>query len=318
MSSHCWLCMKLGFSVVLMAAAMTLQNATPAHAAIGMWPSDFRSQQIAVTGGTQYVRVGGHGPAVLLLHGFGDTGDMWLPLAEILVKHHTVIIPDLRGMGLSSHQDGGYEKTAQAVDLAGILDNLGVQNLALVTHDIGNMVGYALAALYPARVGRWVVMDAPLPGIGHWDDQLKNPKVWHFNFRGPDVERLVAGRERILLDRFYNELSATPASIDEQTRNHYADLYALPGAIHDAFSGQFAAFAQDAIDNQQLLAKGKLTLPVLAIGGDHSYGARLATEIGFSASSVRSAVIDNSGHWIMEEQPQQAIAAIVTFLEEKN
>jgi len=133
-------------------------------------------------------------------------------------------------------------------------------------------------------------MDVPLPGIGHWDKQLKNPKVWHFNFRGPDVERLVAGRERILLDRFYNELSATPASIDDQTRDHYAALYALPGAIHDAFSGQYAAFAQDAIDNQKLVSKGKLTLPVLAIGGDHSYGAHLATEIGFAASNVRSAV----------------------------
>jgi pimeloyl-ACP methyl ester carboxylesterase len=282
------------------------------------WPSAFHGQQMAVSGGTQYVRLGGAGAAVLLLHGFGDTGDMWLPLAEILVKDHTVIVPDLRGMGLSSHQDGGYEKTAQARDLAGILDKLSVQNVALVTHDIGNMVGYALAALYPARVTRWIVMDAPLPGIGHWDDQLKNPKVWHFNFRGPDVERLVAGRERILLDRFYNELSATPASIDEETRDHYAALYARPGAIHDAFSGQFAAFAQDAIDNQALVGKGKLRLPVLAIGGDHSYGANLATEVGFAAANVRSAIIGNSGHWIMEEQPQQAIAIIVPFLEEKN
>jgi pimeloyl-ACP methyl ester carboxylesterase len=317
MSSSCW-CVRFASSVLLLAAAMTLQNATSVHAAIGTWPLDFHGQQMGVSGGTQYVRVGGRGPAVLLLHGFGDTGDMWAPLARILVKDHTVVVPDLRGMGLSSHQDGGYEKTAQARDLAGILDQLGLQDVALVTHDIGNMVGYALAALYPTRVNRWVVMDAPLPGIGHWDDQLKNPKVWHFNFRGPDVERLVAGRERILLDRFYNELSATPASIDEQTRDHYAALYARPGAIHDAFSGQFAAFAQDAIDNQKLLARGKLTLPVLAIGGDHSYGARLATEVGFAASNVRSAVITNSGHWIMEEQPQQAIAVIVPFLGEKS
>jgi pimeloyl-ACP methyl ester carboxylesterase len=280
------------------------------------WPSAFHDQQMAVSGGTQYVRVGGHGPAVVLLHGFGDSGVMWVPLAEILVKDHTVVVPDLRGMGLSSHQDGGYEKTAQARDLAGILDKLGVQDFALVTHDIGNMVGYALVALHRARVSRWAVMDAPLPGIGHWDDQLKNPKVWHFNFRGPDVERLVAGRERILLDRFYNEMSATPASIDEATRNHYAALYAKPGAIHDAFSGQFAAFAQDAIDNQKLLAEGKLKLPVLAIGGDHSYGAHLATEVGFAATNVRGAVIDNAGHWIMEEQPQQAVAMIVAFLQE--
>lgn len=267
-----------------------------------------------VTDGTQYVRVGGSGPAVVLLHGFGDTGDMWVPLAEMLVKDHTVIVPDLRGMGLSSHPEAGYEKVAQARDLAGILDKLGAKQVTLVTHDIGNMVGYAFVAQFPMRTARWVVMDAPLPGIGHWDDQLKNPKTWHFNFRGPDVERLVTGRERILLDRFYNDLSATPARIDEATRAHYAELYARPGAIHNAFGGQFAAFAQDAIDNKKLLAKGKLKFPVLAIGGDHSYGAQLATELGFAADHVRGGVITNSGHWIMEEQPDQAVALIVPFV----
>ena len=297
---------------------ITFAAAAPAEADVKPFPSSFQAQQMPVSGGTQYVRVGGHGPAVLLLHGFGDTGDMWEPLAALLVQDHTVIVPDLRGMGLSSHPETGYEKVAQARDLAGILDGLGVQQVDLVTHDIGNMVGYALAAQYPGRVKTWVVMDAPLPGIGHWDDQLKNPKTWHFNFRGPDTERLVAGRERILLDRFYNDLSANPDGIDEQTRNHYAEIYAMPGAIHDAFSGQFAAFAQDALDNQALLAKiGKLTLPVLAIGGDHSYGAGLATEIGFAATNVEAAVISNSGHWIMEEQPQQAIDLIVPFVEKK-
>ena len=292
-------------------------TSAPAHAATGAWTGDFRAQQMPVTGGTQYVRVGGKGPAVVLLHGFGDTGDMWAALAARLVKDHTVIVPDLRGMGLSSHPEGGYEKIAQARDLAAILDQLGVQSAALVTHDIGNMVGYALAALDPKRISKWVAMDAPLPGLGHWDEQLKNPKTWHFNFRGPDVERLVAGRERILLDRFYNELSADPARIDEQTRRHYAALYARPGAIHSAFSGQFGAFAQDAIDNQDILAKhGKPTVPVLAIGGDHSYGASLAAEIGFAASNVRAAVIKDAGHWIMEEQPDQAITVITSFLVE--
>jgi pimeloyl-ACP methyl ester carboxylesterase len=282
---------------------------------VGSWSDAFSAKQISVTGGTQYVRVGGKGPAALLLHGFGDTGDMWVPLADVLVKDHAVIVPDLRGMGLSSHPEDGYEKVAQARDLATILDQLGFQEIDLVTHDIGNMVGYAFAALFPQRVSRWVVMDAPLPGIGHWDHQLKSPKVWHFNFRGPDVERLVAGRERILLDRFYNELSATPSRIDEETRDHYAALYARPHAIHNAFGGQFAAFAQDAIDNRQLAASGKLKMPVLAIGGDHSYGPGLATEIAFVAADVRAAVIENSGHWIMEEQPERAVTLILSFLE---
>jgi pimeloyl-ACP methyl ester carboxylesterase len=279
---------------------------------VAAWPQAFSAKQMTVADGTQYVRVGGTGPAVLLLHGFGDTGDMWVPLAE--ARDHTVIVPDLRGMGLSSHPEGGYEKVAQARDLAGILGQLGFEQIALVTHDIGNMVGYAFAALFPQRVMKWVVMDAPLPGIGHWDDMLKDPRLWHFNFRGPDVERLVAGRERILLDRFYNELSANPSRIDDATRDHSAALYALPRAIHNAFSGQFAAFTQDAVDNRVLVAKGKLTMPVLAVGGDHSFGAQLAAEVGFAATDVRAAVIKDSGHWIMEEQPEQALAIILSFL----
>jgi pimeloyl-ACP methyl ester carboxylesterase len=291
------------------------QSSLPAAAEVKPFSASFHARQMPVTGGTQYVRVGGQGPAVLMLHGFGDTGDMWQPLAEILVKDHTVVVPDLRGMGLSSHPENGYEKTAQARDMAGALDQLKIQRFVLVTHDIGNMVGYALAAQYPDRVTRWVVIDAPLPGLGTWYTQLTNPKVWHFNFRGPDVERLVAGRERILLDRFYNDLSANPAAIAAQTRNHYAALYARPGAIHNAFSGQFAAFTQDAADNKALFAKrGKLSMPVLAIGGDHSYGASMQSELDSVASNVQGAVIKNSGHWIMEEQPQQAIDVIVPFV----
>jgi len=305
---------------LLRAAALilTLIASSVAIAEIKPFPPSFRTQQMPVTGGTQYVRVGGQGPAVLLLHGFGDTGDMWQPLAEPLVKDHTVIIPDLRGMGLSSHPEGGYEKVAQARDLAAILDELKIQKVVLVTHDIGNTVGYALAAQYPDRITKWVAMDAPLPGLGTWYAQLTNPQLWHFNFRGPDVERLVAGRERILLDRFYNDLSANPAAIDEQTRDHYAALYARTGAIHDAFSGQFAAFARDGEDNKALFAKtGKLPMPVLAIGGDHSFGELMSSELSGVASNVKGAVITNSGHWIMEEQPQQAIGIIVPFIDGK-
>lgn len=286
-----------------------------ASASVKAFSSRFKASMIEAGGAQQHVRTGGSGPAVLLLHGFGDTGDMWQPLAEGLVTDHQVIVPDLRGMGLSSHPEGGYEKTSQARDLAAILDRLKVEQVILVTHDIGNMVGYALAVQFPQRVTKWIVMDAPLPGMGTWEKQLLNPLVWHFNFRGPDVERLVAGRERILLDRFYNELSANPAAIDEDTRRHYAALYARPGAIHNAFGGQFAAFARDAEENKALFAKvGKLRMPVLAIGGDHSYGTAMKSELEFVASDVQSAVITNSGHWIMEEQPQQAIAIITKFI----
>lgn len=299
----------------LLAAAFVAAAPGRTFADVKPYSAHFEIRDMAVTGGTLHVRVGGSGPSVLLLHGFGDTGDMWQPLAELLVKDHTVIVPDLRGMGLSSHPEGGYEKTSQARDIAKILDVLNTGSVALVTHDIGNMVGYAFTAQFPSRVSRWAVMDAPFPGLGTWQQQLLNPLVWHFNFRGPDVERLVAGRERILLDRFYNELSADPARIDEQTRQHYAALYARPGAIHNAFGGQFAAFSKDAEENKVLFANvGKLRMPVMAIGGDHSYGAAMKTEVEAIASDVQGVVIANSGHWIMEEQPQQAITAIVEFL----
>jgi len=291
-----------------------LLTAGQAPAEVRPFPTGFQIREMKTPDGeTLHVRVGGSGPAVLLLHGFGDTGDMWEPLARRLMRDHTVVVPDLRGMGLSSHPEDGYDKKSQAAGMAALLDSLNVGKFQLVTHDIGNMVGYALAAQYRDRVTAWVVMDEPLPGLGHWEQQLLSPKTWHFNFRGPDVERLVAGRERILLDRFYNELSAHPEKIDEQTREHYATLYARPKAMHDAFA-QFAAFPTDAKDNQGFAVAGKLTPPVLAIGGAASYGASLAGEIGAAADHVEGATVNEAGHWLMEEQPAQTMQLITTFL----
>src|SRR5947208_15686382 len=133
------------------------------------------------------------------------------------------------------------------------------------------------------RITKWVVSDAPLRGIGDWDKIRLSPLLWHFNFRGPDEERLVAGRERIYLDRFYDELSADPKTIDDATREHYAKLYARPHAIHDAFE-QFGAFYQDAVDNRAFLTNGKLPMPVLAVGGAKSSGAGEAEIIGLVAT----------------------------------
>ena len=297
---------------VSLAAAAAL--APPALARTEAFPAGMRTQMVQTNGTSLYVRVGGTGPAVVLLHGFGDTGDMWAPLAAVLVKDHTLIVPDLRGMGLSAHPDTGYTKKNQAVDIAGVMDALNVQKADLVTHDIGNMVGYALAAQYPARITRWVVIDAPLPGIGDWDNIIRSPLLWHFNFRGPDEERLVRGRERIYLDRFWNELSADPKAIDEDTRRHYAALYARPHAIHDAFE-QFGAFNQDAIDNKALLAQGgKITMPVLAIGAEKSFGTAQADVLRFVATDVTVGIVPNSGHWIMEENPQATIKLVAGFL----
>jgi pimeloyl-ACP methyl ester carboxylesterase len=295
-------------------AALMGVFASASRAAVTPFPVAFHTQVIATNGTSLYVRVGGDGPAVILLHGFGDTGDMWAPLAAALVKDHTVIVPDLRGMGLSAHPDSGYTKKNQAADIAGVMDVLKVQKADLVTHDIGNMVGYALAVQYPGRITRWVAIDAPLPGIGDWENIVRSPLLWHFNFRGPDEERLVAGRERIYLDRFYDELSADPTKIDEPTREHYAKLYARPHAMHDAFE-QFGAFGQDALDNKAFLASaGKLTMPVLALGAEKSFGLRMAEDLRFVAANVTSGIVPGSGHWIMEENPQATVRLVTEFL----
>src|SRR5262245_33712199 len=235
--------------LALLAAPMT------ASAQAFKFPAGFALRDISTNGTTIHVRVGGTGPAVVLLHGYGETGDMWIELAANLVRDHTVIVPDLRGLGLSAKPSGGFDKKTQAGDVSGVMATLGVQQADVVAHDIGNMVAFQLAAQHPERVRRLLLIDAPVPGVGPWEEILKNPLLWHFRFGGPDMERLVAGRERIYLDRFWNEFSASPARFSEAARVHYAKLYALPGAMHSGFA-QFAAFDQDAIDNREFLARG--------------------------------------------------------------
>jgi pimeloyl-ACP methyl ester carboxylesterase len=293
---------------------MVRQTKRDASAPSLTYPKTFRARQIAVNGTKLHVRVGGSGPAFVLLHGYGETGDMWVPLANDLARDHMVVVPDLRGVGLSAKPDGGYDKKTQGRDVAGILDALNIERAALVTHDIGNMVGYAFAAQYRNRVTRFVVIDAPLPGVGPWEEILKNPLLWHFRFGGPDMERLVAGRERIYLDRFWNEFSATPSRFSEAARRHYAKLYARRGAMHAGFA-QFAAFDQDAADNKAFLAAGKIDVPVLALGGEKSFGTTMAAVMRFAASDVEEGVVPDSGHWIMEENPKATIALIRAFLE---
>jgi len=300
--------------LALIAVAFSIAGA--AEAADLTFPKDFKKTKISTNGAEIFVRKGGHGPAVVLLHGYGETGDMWAPMARDLEKEHTVIVPDLRGLGLSSKPAGGYDKKTQGEDVAGVLAALKIDKAALVTHDIGNMVGYAFAAEHPEQVTKFVLIDAPLPGVGPWDEILKNPLLWHFRFGGPDMERLVKGRERIYLDRFWNEFSASPANFDESSRRRCAKLYAMPGAMHSGFA-QFAAFDQDAIDNKAFLAKGKLAMPVLAIGGEKSFGPMMATIMGFAASNVQQGIIPGSGHWIMEENPKATIKMVRDFLDAK-
>jgi pimeloyl-ACP methyl ester carboxylesterase len=210
---------------VLVGALGALALTWPAAAQVTPFPGDFRTQAITTDdGATMPLRAGGQGPAVVLLHGFGDTGDMWAPLAAALARDHTVVVPDLRGMGLSSHPADGYDKRTQAADVRAVLTPLGLDRAVVVGHDLGTMIAYAYAARSPDPTETLVVMDAPVPGIPPWDDLVRHPLLWHFSCGGPDAERLVAGRERIYLDRFWNAFAGDPATIDEAMRVHDAQL----------------------------------------------------------------------------------------------
>jgi pimeloyl-ACP methyl ester carboxylesterase len=276
-------------------------------------PSTFRARTVATPDGASiFVRSGGAGPAVVLLHGYAETSDSWAPLATALAKNYTVIVPDLRGMGRSSRPTGGYDKKTQAADIRGVVTALGHDRTAVVSHDIGIMVAYAYTARYPDKVERLVVMDAPLPGIAPWDELVRMPALWHFSVRGPEAERLVRGRERIYLDRIWNDFTGDRGKPDDATRAFYAAQFAQPGAMRAGFA-QFAAFSQDAADNR-IFQRTRLTMPVLAIGGEKSFGATQAVVMRNVATDVREAVVPGAGHWLMEESPAATVALVEAFL----
>jgi len=299
----------------LLIACLALAASVPAYAAVKPFPAAFHVLDIQTNGATIHVRVGGKGPAVVLLHGFGDTGDMWEPLAADLARDHTVVVPDLRGLGLSSHPEDGYDKKNQAADVRGVLTKLNIDSADVVGHDIGTMVAYAYARRYTDQTRHLVVMDAPVPGVPPWDQIVRSPLLWHFDLGGPDMERLVAGRERLYLNRFWNDFAGDPSKVDEATRRHYAELYAKPGTMHSAFA-QFRSIRQDAEDNKASLAP-KLTMPVLAIGGAKSFGANEAVVMRNAATHVTELVVPNVGHWLMEESPGVIVAAVRNFIEDK-
>src|SRR5438045_5515619 len=301
--------MILRFLVMALFAVATVSGQTPPSL-----PSSFQAKTIhSPEGADIFVRWGGKGPVALRLHGYAENSDSWAPLAADLMKDHTVLVPDLRGIGRSSKPAGGYDKKTEAKDMRAVVIALGYDRTFVVAHDIGNMVAYAYTAMYPDKVERLVVMDAPIPGIGPWNEILLNAGVWHFNFHGPDAERLVAGRERIYLDRIWDDFTADPSKPDEATRNFFAATYAQTGGMRAGFA-QFTAFSQDARDNK-IFEQVKLTMPVLAVGGEKSFGPLQAVIMRHVATNVREVVVAGSGHWLMEERPAETVELIRNFLD---
>ena len=257
--------------------------------------------------------VAGKGDPVVLLHGYAETSHMWRPLMVELASTHTVIAPDLRGAGQSSTPADGYTKAEMAQDIHALARKLGCEHIRIVGHDIGLMVAYAYAAQYPSEVDRIALMDAFLPGVGNWRDVWLMRDLWHFHFYGKTPLALVHGRERIYFEHFWNDFAADSThSVPERDRRIYAKAYARPGGMRSGFE-YFRAFEKDAKDFARF-AQTPLRMPMLVLTGEKASGDFLIQQGRLVATNVEGVVVRNSGHWLMEEAPDQVIPKLVEFL----
>lgn len=274
----------------------------------------FSVHTVQAGGRTIYYRIGGRGPAVLLLHGYGDTGQMWAALAPLLAKTHTVIVPDLPGLGNSRPESptAHYDMASVARSIHSLMQQLDVHHEAIVGHDIGLMVAYAYAAQFRGDVTRLALMDAPIPGVGPWQTVLLLPGTWHFHFYGKYAEQLTAGRERIYLDWLWDRFALHPERISNAERATIAASYAQPGTMRVGFT-YFEEFNTDATADVAF-AKLPLRIPVLAMGGAKSMGALMPLFAKAVAANVQASIIPDSGHWLMDENPRATIAALSAFL----
>jgi pimeloyl-ACP methyl ester carboxylesterase len=271
------------------------------------------SRTAEVEGVTLHYLMAGHGPALILLHGYTQTSRMWRPIIPRLAEKFTVIAPDLPGIGDSSIPKDGLDMKTAAIRIHALAKSLGVQKAEVVGHDIGLMVAYAYAAQFPAETEKLVVMDAFLPGVAGWEDVYNNPSIWHFRFNGPTPEALVSGRERIYFDYFWNDFAADRThSIPDADRAAYVAAYSRPGRMRAGWA-YFVSFQQAAKDFANL-SQTKLTMPVLAIGGDKANGTVLGNQMKVVATNATMIVLKNTGHWVLEERPKETTEALMKFL----
>jgi len=271
------------------------------------------SRNATVEGVSLHYLTAGHGPMVVLIHGYAETSRMWRPLIVKLAGRFTVIAPDLPGIGDSAIPADGLDMKTAALRVHALARSLGAEKAEVVGHDIGLMVAYAYAAQFPAETAKLVVMDAFLPGVAGWEEVYNNPHIWHFRFNGSTPEALVQGRERIYFEHFWNDFAADKThSIPEADRVAYTAAYSKPGRMRAGWA-YFVSFQQAAKDFAEL-SQTKLAMPVLSIGGEKANGEVLAHQMKLVASDVTFVVLKNTGHWVMEEDPKETIDALVKFL----
>jgi pimeloyl-ACP methyl ester carboxylesterase len=264
----------------------------------------------------------GSGPPVVLLHGWPQTWYEWRFVMPRLAERFTVIAPDLRGLGDSSRPLTGYDKRTVANDVWRLMtETLGHRTFHLVGHDWGGPTAYALAASHPEAVTKLAIVDVVIPGDG--GDFSQGGRRWHHQFHiTPDLpEALVAGRERIYLQWFYQTFAYKPGAIDEAALDEFVRTYSQPGALRAGFN-YYRSMSEDAKVNTAQLATGfRLPMPVLGVGGAVSYphgrgrGADVEASMRRVATDVRGAIIPECGHFVPEEAPEMLSRLLLEFLD---
>jgi pimeloyl-ACP methyl ester carboxylesterase len=276
-------------------------------------PNTIQSRFAEVDGVKFHYLTAGEGPVVILLHGYAQTSRMWRPLIPKLTDKFRVIVPDLPGIGDSDIPKDGLDMKTAAIRVHALAKSLGVNKARVVGHDIGLMVAYAYAAQFPNEVEKLVVMDAFLPGVPGWELAYDNPDLWHFRFHGPTPEALVAGREKIYFAYFWNDLAADKTrSLPVADREAYVAAYSRPGRMRAGWA-YFAAWPDTAKGFAQM-AQTQLTMPVLSIAGEKASAAILGPQMMRVATNVTLIVLKDTGHWVMEERPEETMKALIYFL----
>jgi pimeloyl-ACP methyl ester carboxylesterase len=306
--------MRLPPPAAICQLVLTLALGAPPGAARPAAPKSAVESRFAEAGGVKlHYLTSGSGPAVILLHGYAETSRMWRPLIPRLAEKFTVIAPDLPGIGDSAIPPDGLDMKTAATRIHALVRSLGIERARVVGHDIGLMVAYAYAVQFPSEVEKLALMDAFLPGVAGWKTIYDNPGIWHFRFHGPTPEALVKGRERTYFEHFWNDFAADKTrSIPEADRAAYTAAYARPGRMRAGWA-YFAAFPQTAKEFEEL-SKTKLKMPVLSIGGEKANGAALGEQAKFVGTDVTTIVLEDTGHWLMEERPKETVDALMRFL----
>jgi pimeloyl-ACP methyl ester carboxylesterase len=251
-----------------------------------------------------YLRAG-TGQPVVLLHGWPQTSHAWRKVIPLLATDYCVIAPDLRGLGDSDKPLQGYDKKSVAQDIVQLLQQLGHDSFYLVGHDLGMQVAYALAATHPGAVRKVVLIEALLAGLGLEGamDFTKPHAFIHMalNMQRDFAESLIAGRERFYIEHHLRPFTYNPTAMQTEDVEEYVRCYSAPGGMRAGFE-YYRAYAVDAEDNKRL-AQSKLSMPVLAIGGDSSLGDFVKLSVEPLGVDVQGEIAQHAGHYVPEEQP---------------